>query len=217
MVERTNFGKLVEVIEPPNLIEIQTASYKDFLQLNVAPGNRKGMGLQAVFKEVFPIESYDGRYVLDFLKYEFSMPKTDPCEVLREGLTYAGTLQVTFRLKEGDEVREESVYMGEIPLMTDQGSFVINGAERVIVSQLHRSPGICFEQSVHSSGSMLYSFRIILTGDRGLRFNLMPPICCGSIWIAATDAGNFWPPHSFVPWGMGRMRICCACSTRSES
>ena len=165
MGQRTNFGKLVEVIEPPNLIEIQTASYKDFLQLGVAPGSRKEMGLQAVFREVFPIESYDGRYVLDFVKYEFSLPKTDPYEVLREGQTYAGTLQVTFRLKEGDEVREESVYMGEIPLMTDQGAFVINGAERVIVSQLHRSPGICFEQSPHSSGSMLYSFRII--PDRG--------------------------------------------------
>jgi DNA-directed RNA polymerase subunit beta len=165
MVDRTNYGKLVEVIEPPNLIEIQTESYKDFLQLDIAPGTRKSKGLQAVFKEVFPIESYDGRYVLDFVKYEFSLPKTDPNEVLREGATYAGTLQVTFRLKEGDEVREESVYMGEIPLMTAQGSFVINGAERVIVSQLHRSPGICFEQSVHSSGSMLYSFRII--PDRG--------------------------------------------------
>ncbi len=165
MVERTNFGKLVEVIEPPNLIEIQTASYKDFLQLDIAPGGRHNMGLQAVFKEVFPIESYDGRYVLDFVKYEFTLPKADPFEVLREGQTYAGTLHVTFRLKDGEEVREETVYMGEIPLMTPQGSFVINGAERVIVSQLHRSPGICFEQSVHSSGNMLYSFRII--PDRG--------------------------------------------------
>ena len=165
MVDRTNFGKLVEVIEPPNLIEIQTASYKDFLQLDVTPGGRQNVGLQAVFKEVFPIESYDGRYVLDFVKYEFTLPKMDPYEFLREGLTYAGTLHVTFRLKDGDEVREETVYMGEIPLMTPQGSFVINGAERVIVSQLHRSPGICFEQSVHSSGNMLYSFRII--PDRG--------------------------------------------------
>ncbi len=165
MVERTNFGKLVEVIDPPNLIEIQTASYKEFLQIDVPPSSRKGIGLQAVFKEVFPIESYDGRYVLDFVKYEFVMPKTDAYETLREGQTYAGTLHVTFRLKDGEEVREEDVYMGEIPLMTAPGSFVINGAERVIVSQLHRSPGICFEQSVHSSGSMLYSFRII--PDRG--------------------------------------------------
>jgi len=165
MVERTNFGKLVEVIEPPNLIEIQTASYKDFLQLEIAPGARKPMGLQVVFKEVFPIESYDGRYTLDFVKYEFSLPKADPYETLRDGQTFAGTLHVTFRLKDGEEIREETVYMGEIPLMTKQGSFVINGAERVIVSQLHRSPGICFEQSVHSSGNMLYSFRII--PDRG--------------------------------------------------
>jgi DNA-directed RNA polymerase subunit beta len=165
MVERTNYGKLVEVIDPPNLIEIQTASYKEFLQIDVGAGSRKNIGLQAVFKEVFPIESYDGRYVLDFVKYEFIMPKTDAYEALREGQTYAGTLHVTFRLKDNEEVREEDVYMGEIPLMTAPGSFVINGAERVIVSQLHRSPGICFEQSVHSSGSMLYSFRII--PDRG--------------------------------------------------
>ncbi len=165
MVARTNYGKLVEVIDPPNLIEIQTASYKEFLQIDVSPSSRKAVGLQAVFKEVFPIESYDGRYVLDFVKYEFVMPKTDAYEALREGQTYAGTLHVTFRLKDGEEVREEDVYMGEIPLMTAPGSFVINGAERVIVSQLHRSPGICFEQSPHSSGSMLYSFRII--PDRG--------------------------------------------------
>ena len=165
MVERTNFGKLVEVIEPPNLIEIQTASYKDFLQLDVPAGSRKNVGLQAVFKEVFPMRGWEGRYVLDFVKYEFTMPKDDPYEILRDGQTYAGTLHVTFRLKDGDEVREETVYMGEIPLMTAQGSFIINGAERVIVSQLHRSPGICFEQSVHSSGNMLFSFRII--PDRG--------------------------------------------------
>jgi len=165
MVERTNYGKLVEVIDPPNLIDIQTASYKEFLQIDIQPGSRKNMGLQAVFKEVFPIESYDGRYVLDFVKYEFALPKGDPYGTLREGQTFAGTLHVTFRLKDGDEVREENVYMGEIPLMTAQGSFVINGAERVIVSQLHRSPGICFEQSSHSSGSILYSFRII--PDRG--------------------------------------------------
>ena len=165
MVARTNYGKLVDVINPPNLIDIQTASYREFLQLDVPGTRRKHVGLQAVFKEVFPIESYDGRYVLDFVKYEFSVPKMDPYECLREGQTYAGPLHVTFRLKDGDNVREESVYMGEITLMTPQGSFIINGAERAIVSQLHRSPGICFEQSTHSSGTILYSFRII--PDRG--------------------------------------------------
>ncbi len=165
MAERKNFGKLVEVIEPPNLIEIQTASYRDFLQLEVAPRSRKNAGLQAVFREVFPIESYEGQYVLDFVKYEVAEPKMDPYECLREGQTYAAPLHVTFRLKDGEEVREEDVYMGEIPLMTPPGSFIINGAERTVVSQLHRSPGMCFEQSLHSSGSVLHSFRII--PDRG--------------------------------------------------
>ena len=115
MVARTNYGKLVDVINPPNLIDIQTASYREFLQLDVPGTRRKHVGLQAVFKEVFPIESYDGRYVLDFVKYEFSVPKMDPYECLREGQTYAGPLHVTFRLKDGDNVREESVYMGKFP------------------------------------------------------------------------------------------------------
>jgi DNA-directed RNA polymerase subunit beta len=165
MVERAHFGRLTEVMEAPNLIDIQTVSYRDFLQVDAAAGQRRAVGLQAVFKEVFPIESYDGRYVVDFVQYELSPPKADPVECIREGQTYAVPLHVTFRLKEGHEVREEGVYMGEIPLMTDQGSFIINGVERVVVSQLHRSPGICFEQSSHSSGAVLFSFRII--PDRG--------------------------------------------------
>jgi DNA-directed RNA polymerase subunit beta len=165
MVARQNFGKLVDVIEAPNLIEIQTASYKDFLQWDVPENRRKRIGLQAVFKEVFPIESYDGRYVLDFVHYEFHKPSLDPVSCLKEGQTYSAPLYVTFDLKEGTEVRRESVFMGDIPLMTDSGAFVVNGSERVIVSQLHRSPGICFEQSSHANGSMIYSFRII--PDRG--------------------------------------------------
>jgi DNA-directed RNA polymerase subunit beta len=165
MVERKNFGKLEAVINPPDLIEIQTVSYARFLQLDVPPSKRKHEGLQAIFREVFPIESYDGRYVLDFVKYELSEPKEGPYEALYNGQTFSAPLHVTFRLKDGDEVREEKVYMGEVPLMTEHGSFVINGAERVVVSQLHRSPGICSEQAVHANGSMLYSIRLI--PDRG--------------------------------------------------
>jgi DNA-directed RNA polymerase subunit beta len=165
MAQRTNFGKLIDIIEPPDLIEIQKNSYTDFLQLGVAPNKRKPVGLQAVLKEVFPIESYDGKIVLDFVKYEISEPKLSPNESIREGQSFSSSLYVTFRLKDGDEVREEDVYMGEVPLMTEQGSFIINGAERVIVSQLHRSPGICFEQNIHPNGTVLYSFRII--PDRG--------------------------------------------------
>ena len=165
MGERKIYGKLRAVISPPNLIEIQTRSYRDFLQIDVPPANRKLQGLEAIFREVFPIESYDGRYVLDCVNYTFSEPKLGPLDSLAEGQTYAAPLHVTFRLKDGDEVREESVYMGEIPLMTVDGAFVVNGAERVVVSQLHRSPGICSEQSQHANGATLYSVRII--PDRG--------------------------------------------------
>ncbi len=165
MAERMNFGKLQAVIEPPDLIEIQTKSYIEFLQRDIAPPSRKEEGLQSVFKEVFPIESYDGRYILDFVKYELAEPKMGALESLRNGATYAAPLRATFRLQDGEEVREESVFMGEIPLMTPDGAFVVNGAERVVVSQLHRSPGICSESSIHANGKTIYSVRVI--PDRG--------------------------------------------------
>lgn len=165
MAERKYFGKLSEVIETPPLIEPQVRSYEEFLQADVAPHKRKNIGLQAVFKEVFPIESYDGQATLDFVDYTIGDAKVSWLDSLREGLTYSAPLHVTFRLKDAHGTKEEKVYMGEIPLMTPSASFVINGAERVIVSQLHRSPGICFESTVHSSGKILYGFRII--PDRG--------------------------------------------------
>jgi DNA-directed RNA polymerase subunit beta len=163
--ERINFGKIKEVISPPNLIELQTNSYAEFLQLDVAASRRKNVGLQAVFKEVFPIESYDGKCVLDYHSYEIGEPKQDWLECLREGITFGAPLYVTFLLKEEKGTKEEKVFMGELPLMTPQGTFVINGAERVIVSQLHRSPGLAFEATQHPNGKMLHSFRII--PDRG--------------------------------------------------
>jgi DNA-directed RNA polymerase subunit beta len=153
------------MVDPPDLIEIQTSSYRDFLQTEVPPAKRKDVGLQGIFKEVFPIESYDGQCEIDFVKYEIAEPKLRALECIREGQSFAAPLYVSFRLREGKEVREEDVYMGEIPLITEQGTFIVNGAERVVVSQLHRSPGICYEQSVHANGTMLYSFRII--PDRG--------------------------------------------------
>ncbi len=165
MSERIAFGTIQEAIEPPNLIEVQLNSYVDFLQKNVAFAKRKNSGLQAVFKEVFPIESYDEKAVLDFSHYEIGEPKLTSLEAQREGQTYSAPLHVTFQLREEKGVKEEKVYMGEIPLMTPQGTFVVNGAERVVVSQLHRSPGIAFESSVHLNGKVLYSFRII--PDRG--------------------------------------------------
>jgi DNA-directed RNA polymerase subunit beta len=163
--ERIDFGKIKEIIAPPNLIELQTNSYADFLQAGASPSKRKNLGLQAVFTEVFPIESYDGKCVLDFHSYEIGEPKVDWLECLREGLTYGAPLYVTFLLKEEKATKEEKVFMGELPLMTPQGTFVINGAERVIVSQLHRSPGLAFEATQHPNGKTLHSFRII--PDRG--------------------------------------------------
>ncbi len=165
MVDRISFGELLDVIELPDLIEIQTRSYREFLQMDAAPNKRRPVGLQAVFKEVFPIESYDGNCTLDFVKYEITPPKQSAFESLKEGESHTAALHVTFRLKSQAEVREETVFMGEVPLITEQGTFIINGAERVIVSQLHRSPGICFEQTVHANGTLLHSFRII--PDRG--------------------------------------------------
>ena len=163
--ERINFGKIKEVIAPPNLIEIQVNSYIEFLQAEISLAKRKNIGLQAVFTEVFPIESYDGKTILDFHSYEIGEPKQDWLECLREGLTFGAPLHVTFLLKDEVGGKEEKVFMGELPLMTPQGTFVINGAERVVVSQLHRSPGIAFEAAQHPNGKTLHSFRII--PDRG--------------------------------------------------
>src|ERR1700712_303386 len=163
--ERINFGKLKEGAEPPNLIEIQLDSYVEFLQTDLPLSKRKETGLQAVFKEVFPIESDDEKVTLDFSTYEIGEPKLSIREAMREGQTFSAPLYVTFALKEEKGTKEEKVYMGEIPLMTPQGTFVVNGAERVVVSQLHRSPGIAFESSTHLNGKELFSFRII--PDRG--------------------------------------------------
>src|SRR5476649_1770014 len=165
MSERIYFGTIKEGIEPPNLIEVQLNSYVDFLQKDVPPSKRKNTGLQTVFKEVFPIESYDEKATLDFSQYEIGETKLSALEAQREGQTFSAPLHVTFQLKEEKGAKEEKVYMGEIPLMTPSGTFVINGAERVVVSQLHRSPGIAFESSIHLNGKVLYSFRII--PDRG--------------------------------------------------
>jgi DNA-directed RNA polymerase subunit beta len=165
MSERIYFGKLKEVSEPPNLIEVQLNSYVEFLQRELSPSKRKDIGLQAVFKEVFPIQSYDEKVLLDFVSYEIGDPKMSALECQREGQTFSSSLHITFRLADEKGTKEEKVYMGEIPLMTAQGTFVINGAERVVVSQLHRSPGIAFESSIHLNGKVLFSFRII--PDRG--------------------------------------------------
>jgi DNA-directed RNA polymerase subunit beta len=165
MSKRLNFGQLKEVIQPPNLIENQVDSYKEFLQMDTAPSQRETVGLEAVFSEVFPIESYDSRCHLEYVSYNVIPPRETEIEAIREGVTYSVSLYVKLRLREEDHIKDEEIYMGELPMVSERGSFIINGAERVIVSQLHRSPGIAFEESVHTSGKILHAFRII--PDRG--------------------------------------------------
>ncbi len=165
MSDRLQFGKIKEVLDPPNLIEVQLNSYREFLQKETPAHKRTVIGLQSVFKEVFPIESYDNKVVLDFAHYEVGEPKLTAHQAQRDGETYSAPLYVTFTLKDETGTKEERVYMGELPLMTDRGTFAINGAERVVVSQLHRSPGICFEMNLHLNGKPLHGFRII--PDRG--------------------------------------------------
>ncbi len=156
-----SFAKLTEGLAVPDLVEVQKRSYWDFLQLDVPKPKRQNIGLQAAFLETFPIESPDKTYRLDYLQYALGKPKYTVNECLRNGLSYAAPLKVKLRLAGPKETKEQEVYFGEIPLMTDVGTFVINGDERVVVSQLHRSPGVTFEVTVHATGKRLFSARVI--------------------------------------------------------
>ena len=159
--KRISFSGKKDVIDLPNLIEVQIKSYSQFLQADLFPEDRENVGLQEVFNEIFPIKSYDEKTILEFLSYHLGTPKYTPEECIRRGITYSVTLKVKFRLTDETGIKEEEVYMGTLPIMTEKGTFVINGAERVVVSQLHRSPGICFEQERHARGQVIYSFRVI--------------------------------------------------------
>jgi DNA-directed RNA polymerase subunit beta len=172
---RKFFGKIQEVAEMPNLIEVQKASYDQFLQIVEPEGGRPDDGLQAVFKSVFPISDFSNTSMLEFVRYEFEPPKYDVDECRQRGMTYAAPLKVTLRLIVFDideetgarsvkDIKEQDVYMGDIPLMTSNGTFIVNGTERVIVSQMHRSPGVFFDHDkgkTHSSGKLLFAARII--------------------------------------------------------
>jgi DNA-directed RNA polymerase subunit beta len=172
---RKFFGKIQEVAEMPNLIEVQKASYDQFLLVQEPEGGRPDEGLQAVFKSVFPISDFSNTSMLEFVRYEFDPPKYDVDECRQRGMTYAAPLKVTLRLivfdvdeetgaKSVKDIKEQDVYMGDIPLMTMNGTFVVNGTERVIVSQMHRSPGVFFDHDkgkTHSSGKLLFAARII--------------------------------------------------------
>ncbi|MCD4659071.1 DNA-directed RNA polymerase subunit beta, partial [Agrobacterium sp.] len=172
---RKFFGKIPEVAEMPNLIEVQKASYDQFLMVDEPKGGRPDEGLNAVFKSVFPITDFSGASMLEFVSYEFEAPKFDVEECRQRDLTYAAPLKVTLRLivfdidedtgaKSINDIKEQSVYMGDMPLMTNNGTFIVNGTERVIVSQMHRSPGVFFDHDKgksHSSGKLLFAARVI--------------------------------------------------------
>lgn len=158
---RVSFREKEEIIDLPNLIEIQIKSYCQFLQADKLPHEKEMAGIHEVFSEIFPIKSYDEKTILEYVSYSLGVPKYEPEECIRRGITFNVTLKVKFRLTDETGIKEEEVYMGTIPVMTDKGTFIINGAERVIVSQLHRSPGISFEQERHNKGMTIFSFRII--------------------------------------------------------
>ncbi|MBI4598017.1 MAG: DNA-directed RNA polymerase subunit beta [Candidatus Omnitrophica bacterium] len=156
-----SFAKLSEGLAPPDLVEVQKRSYWDFLQHDVPKPKRRNIGLHAAFLETFPIESRDRVYRLEYVHYALGKPKYSVNECLRNGLSFAAPLKVKLRLVGPKASKEQEVYFGEMPLMTDVGTFVINGDERVVVSQLHRSPGVTFEMNVHPTGKRLFSARII--------------------------------------------------------
>ena len=172
---RKFFGHIREVADMPNLIEVQKASYDQFLMVDEPKGGRADEGLQAVFKSVFPISDFAGTALLEFVKYEFEPPKYDVDECRQRGMTFAAPLKVTLRLivfdvdpdtgaKSVKDIKEQDVYMGDMPFMTSNGTFIVNGTERVIVSQMHRSPGVFFDHDKgksHSSGKLLFAARII--------------------------------------------------------
>ena len=185
---RKDFGKRPSILNVPPLLATQVNSFRQFLQLDVAEENRKDVGLHAAFKSVFPIESYSGNAILEYVGYNLANPVFDVKECQLRGITYAASLRVKVRLviydkeagvnnKVVKDIKEQEVYMGEMPLMTKTGTFVINGTERVIVSQLHRSPGVFFEHDrgkTHSSGKLLYSARIIPYRGSWLDFEFDP-------------------------------------------
>ncbi len=188
---RKDFGKRQSILDVPYLLAIQIDSYRRFLQTEVPEETREEVGLHSAFRSVFPISSYSGNAYLEYVSYRLGDPVFDVKECQLRGLTYAAPLRVKVRLvvldkeasgpkKPVKDVREQEVYLGELPLMTDNGTFVINGTERVIVSQLHRSPGVFFDHDkgkTHSSGKLLFSARIIPYRGSWLDFEFDPKDC----------------------------------------
>ena len=225
---RKDFGKRRTVLDVPYLLAIQMDSYREFLQEFAPTGKREERGLHAALKSVFPISSYSGNAGLEYVSYKLGEPPFDVKECQQRGLTYAAPLRAKVRLtimdKEASkptvkEVKEQEVYMGEIPLMTMTGSFVINGTERVIVSQLHRSPGVFFEHDrgkTHSSGKLLFSARVIPYRGSWLDFEFDPKDCV----FVRIDRRRKLPSASFCARSISRTSkysISSSRRTRSSS
>jgi len=185
---RKDFGKIAASAVMPNLIEVQKLSYDKFLQMEIPEGGRIEQGLQAVFKSVLPISDFADIASLEYVSYEFDKPKYDVEECQQRDMTFAAPLKVKLRLivfevdedtgaRSVKDIKEQDVYMGDMPLMTKNGTFVINGTERVIVSQMHRSPGVFFDHDrgkTHSSGKLLFAARIIPYRGSWLDFEFDP-------------------------------------------
>jgi len=161
MIKRKNFAKLKDVYELPNLLDVQLEAYREFLQMDVPAQERKHQGLQEVFADIFPIENANRSVKVEFISYSLGKPKYNIAESKTRALTYAAPLKVKFRLTIPKETKEQDAYFGDIPLMTETGTFVINGDERVVVSQLQRSPGVSFEEEEHPTGKSIFYGRII--------------------------------------------------------
>ncbi|MFH1594426.1 MAG: DNA-directed RNA polymerase subunit beta [Candidatus Omnitrophota bacterium] len=174
MVNRKNYAKIKECFDFPNLIRIQLASYEHYLQSGVTRNKRQNVGLEGLFRDMLPIETADKSYALEYMSYTLGKPKYSIPECLKTGMTFAGALRVRLRLKTPKDTKEQEVYLCDMPLMTPTGTFIINGDERVVVSQLHRSPGISFEESLHPSGKRLFSARIIPYRGAWVEFEFDP-------------------------------------------
>jgi len=174
MIKRKNYAKIKECFDLPNLIQIQLSSYEAFLQADVARNKREMKGLESLLRETFPLDTPDKVYSLQYMSYTLGKPKYAIAECLKTGMTYGGALRVRMRLKTPKETKEQEVYLCDLPFMTPTGTFIVNGDERVVVSQLHRSPGISFEESQHPSGKRIFSARVIPYRGAWVEFEFDP-------------------------------------------
>lgn len=184
-----DFSKFVDNFPLPHLLDIQNVSYADFLQRYIDPEKRKNVGLEEAFRDAFPFESYDGQVRLEYISYHLGKEKYSAGECQRRGMTYSAPLKVNLRLISPVEVKEQEVYFGDFPLITETGTFIINGDERVVVAQIQRPPGASFEQEIHPTGKSIYQGRII--PSRGAWFEIKYDL--NSVLLAYIDRRRNFP------------------------